>query len=131
MIAASGTPARRPWSGRIPCTSARLISASLQLPIPVSISGVMFGAVAMKAGVVKVRPPENAFSAMVLLSASRGVAIAAGHDGVDEIAATLGRGFSHCAACGQQQYASNADPKHDAPLIHEALYCMRSQCRKG
>jgi hypothetical protein len=57
----------------MPSTSARLISASLQLPIPVSTSGVMFGAVAMKAGVVKVRPPpEKAFSAIVLPSASRG-----------------------------------------------------------
>ncbi len=73
MIAASGTPARRPRSGRTPSTSARLISASLQLPIPVSTSGVMFDAVAMKAGVVKVRPPENVFSATVLPSASRGV----------------------------------------------------------
>jgi hypothetical protein len=33
----------------------------------------MFGADAMKAGVVKVRPPEKAFSAIALPSASRGV----------------------------------------------------------
>jgi hypothetical protein len=72
MIAASGTPASRPWFGRIPSTSARLISASLQLPIPVSGSGVMFGAVATKAGVLNVRPPENAFSRINGPFASRG-----------------------------------------------------------
>ena len=37
------------------------------------VVGFSIGAVAMKAGVVKVRPPENAFSAMALPSASRGV----------------------------------------------------------
>ena len=56
----------------MPSTSARLISASLQLPIPVSASGVMFGAVAVKTGVSNVRPPESAFSAMILPLASRG-----------------------------------------------------------
>ena len=56
----------------MPSISARLISASLQLPIPVSTSGVMFGAVAMKAGVSKVSPPDSALSAMILPSASRG-----------------------------------------------------------
>ena len=56
----------------MPSTSARLISASLQLPIPVSMSGVIFGAVAMKGGVLKVRPPDSALSAISLPSASRG-----------------------------------------------------------
>ena len=59
--------------GRTPSTSARLISASLQPPIPVSLSGVMFGAVAMKAGVLKASPPDSALSAISLPSASRGV----------------------------------------------------------
>jgi hypothetical protein len=92
----------------------------------------MFGAVAIKAGVVNLRPPENAFSAMLLPSASRGVAIAAGHDGIDEIAAALGRGFGDCDARGrQQQCPRDADPKHDAPLVRGALYRMASRCRKA
>ena len=41
---------------------APLISASLQAPTPVSWSGVMFDAVASKAGVLKTRPPDNSFS---------------------------------------------------------------------
>jgi hypothetical protein len=43
---------------------ARLISASLQAPIPLSWSGVTFDAVASKAGVVNTRPPDNSFSAI-------------------------------------------------------------------
>jgi hypothetical protein len=56
----------------MPSTSARLISASDHVPMPVSLSGVMFGAVARKAGVSKVSPPDSALPAMNLPSASRG-----------------------------------------------------------
>jgi hypothetical protein len=50
------------------------------------------------------------------------MAIAAGHDGVDEIAAALGRLFGQCAiGNGQQQHARNADPKHDAPDSGDAV----------
>ena len=45
--------------GRTPSISARLISSSLHAPMPVSLSGVMFGAVARKAGVSKVEPARQ------------------------------------------------------------------------
>jgi hypothetical protein len=60
------------------------------------------------------------------------VAIAAGHDGVDEITATLDRGFSHGAAADdQQQCASDADPKHDAPHFRKRYIAGRSKPGNG
>jgi hypothetical protein len=53
MIAASGTP-----SGRTPWINAFLMSAVLQLPMPVSLSGVMLDAVTAKPGVSQDNPPE-------------------------------------------------------------------------
>jgi hypothetical protein len=45
-------------AGRVPCCKAALISASLQLPIPVSRSGVMLDAIASNAGSSKRSPPD-------------------------------------------------------------------------
>ena len=62
---------------------------------------------------------------------ARGVAVTAGHDGVDEIAAPLGRRFSHGAAGNYRQHdARDADTKHDSPLALSKLYCTGIRCRK-
>ena len=45
MISASWTP-----FGRLPVSSSVLICASVQLPMPVSLSGVMLGAVTLNGG---------------------------------------------------------------------------------
>src|ERR1700682_1522590 len=53
-----GTPVRR-----IPVRNSFLMSASLHAPMPVSLSGVMFGAVTSNGGSLKRRPPEKSFPA--------------------------------------------------------------------
>ena len=59
MITATWTP-----FGRMPVRSTFLISASVQLPMPVSLSGVMLDAVTLNGGSSNASPPENAFSMM-------------------------------------------------------------------
>jgi hypothetical protein len=54
MTAAMGTPL-----GRIPVRNSFLMSSSLHAPMPVSLSGVMFGAVTSNGGSSKRRPPEK------------------------------------------------------------------------
>src|ERR1700722_19868892 len=58
ITAAIGTPL-----GRIPVRSSFLMSSSLHAPIPVSLSGVMFGAVTSNGGSLKRRPPEKSLPA--------------------------------------------------------------------
>ena len=57
--------------------------------MPVSLSGVMFGAVTLNGGSSHDRPPENALSVIVALRTLRRVAIAAGQNSVDQIVAAL------------------------------------------
>jgi hypothetical protein len=52
-----GLPASGPRAGRSPWVMARLISASLQAPMPVSRSGVMFEATPAYGGMSKPTPP--------------------------------------------------------------------------
>ncbi|MCG2632393.1 hypothetical protein L6654_37905 [Bradyrhizobium sp. WYCCWR 13023] len=54
MIGATADP-----FGLTPLTRKCFSSASLQLPMPVSLSGVMLDAVTLKAGSSKVWPPES------------------------------------------------------------------------
>ena len=54
-----GGPISEP-SGRRPSRMEAAISASVQRPIPVSGSGVMFGATARKPRSAKTRPPASA-----------------------------------------------------------------------
>jgi hypothetical protein len=58
MASATGTP-----FGRTPVSNSFLISASLQLPMPVSWSGVMLGAVTSNGGSLKRKPPEKSLPA--------------------------------------------------------------------
>src|SRR5579862_1672918 len=58
MTTATGTP-----FGRTPLRNSFLMSASLQAPMPVSLSGVMFGAVTSNGGSSKRRPPEKSLPA--------------------------------------------------------------------
>jgi hypothetical protein len=62
---------------------------------------------------------------------ARGVAIAAGHDGVDEIIAALGRRFRPCAVkAGKQQHAAcDSDPKHDISPWPGGFYGMTPRGR--
>ena len=54
----------------------------------------MFGAVAMKAGVVECQAAgERLLGDRFAVGIARRVAVAAGHDGIDEIIAALGRRF--------------------------------------
>ena len=48
----------------MPVRSSFLISASVQLPMPVSLSCVMLGAVTLNGGSSHDSPPENALSGM-------------------------------------------------------------------
>src|ERR1700686_3762110 len=49
--------------GRMPVRNSFLMSASLQLPMPVSLSGGMFGAVTSNGGSLKRKPPEKSLPA--------------------------------------------------------------------
>ena len=49
--------------GRTPVRNSFLMSASLHVPMPVSLSGVMFGAVTSNGGSLKRRPPEKSLPA--------------------------------------------------------------------
>src|SRR3954465_15431875 len=51
-----------PW-GFLPVSSIVLICASVQLPMPVSLSGVMLGAVTSNGGSLKRKPPEKSLPA--------------------------------------------------------------------
>src|SRR4030088_2223292 len=59
MMTATGTP-----FGRTPVVSSFLMSASLQAPIPLSLSEVMFDAVTSKGGSSKRMPPDSALSSI-------------------------------------------------------------------
>ena len=59
MTSATWTP-----FGFLPVSSIVLIWASVQLPMPVSLSGVMLGAVTSNGGSSKLRPPEKSLPAM-------------------------------------------------------------------
>src|SRR5580692_8441029 len=98
----------------VPKTRARLISASLQPPIPVSTSPVMFGAVATKAGVVNVKSLVGDRPAVGI---ARRMVIAAGHDGADEIETALHRRFRRggTRGCEQQHSNDDTDPNHPVP----------------
>ena len=84
MTMATGTP-----FFLMPFRMTCLSSASVQLPIPVSLSCVMLGAVTLNGGSSHDRPPENALSMMSPSRPLRGVAVAAGQDSVDQIVAAL------------------------------------------
>src|ERR1700716_4207387 len=60
MMTATGTP-----FGRIPVVSSFLMSASLQAPIPLSLSEVMLDAVTSKGGSSKRMPPDSALSSIM------------------------------------------------------------------
>jgi hypothetical protein len=63
---------------------------------------------------------------------ARRVAIAAGHDGVDEITAAFGRWFSHRAIrCSQHQEAADEpDPKHVVAPVRDACIARRIESRQ-
>jgi hypothetical protein len=49
--------------GRLPVRSSVMICSSVQEPMPVSLSGVMFGAVTLNGGSSQLRPPEKSLPA--------------------------------------------------------------------
>src|SRR6202043_2008700 len=49
--------------GRVPVRNSFLMSASLHAPIPVALSGVIFGAVTSNGGTLKRKPPEKSLPA--------------------------------------------------------------------
>ena len=57
ITTANSVLGNRPWFGRLPSTIARLISSSVQPPMPVSRSGVMFDATPENGGTEKDSPP--------------------------------------------------------------------------
>ncbi len=91
----------------------------------------MFGAVATNAGVLNCQAArERFFGDGLAVGVARRVAIAASHDGVDEIAAAFERGFGDRAfGKRQQRHERDADSKHDALPLKER--CMHGRSRPG
>jgi len=115
----------------MPSISARLISASLQLPIPVSTSGdVRRGG--EKGRRVEGEPAgERSVGDDPAFAVARRMAIAARHDGVDEIIAALDRrlGASAREQDARQDARQNASSQHDSPKSRE-LYATPSRERQ-
>ena len=84
MIIATCTP-----FGRMPVRMTVLISASVQLPMPVSLSGVMFGAVTLNGGSSQDRPPEKSLPATAAGGPFGEWQLAQVKNAVDEIVASL------------------------------------------
>ena len=84
-------------SGRLPSRIEAMICASVQLPMPVSLSGVMFGALAPNPGVFLERRHAREFHAGDIPGWALGcVAVAAGNDRRHQIGDT----FERCLGCG-------------------------------
>src|SRR5262249_3801450 len=90
------------------------MSASLQLPLPVSRSGRDVGRPDIEGRLVEAQSPRQCLVELKTVRPPRGVAVVASHDGVDEIAPALERRLRHggCASSKHSQASNNRATIH-------------------